>query len=293
MVNIVAKQSYIRERLYPEGNYHGDNGAVFTSFLSSARKAYPHLTFYRVSSLSAWIMFNKDDLYGVAKITYEDARIRRSSKPQNTFNLYSRTICNPRVNDSREEYHLKKSSDSNNIIVAIGRYVKPLSPQELVNLSGSDVSSTLYEFFNPLVRNLRRLRQNIGLVEGSPADRFMLNMGRSGAVALPPELQLVTEYLESIDSYDAMNIHKREVHAVIIANDAVRVIAVPTRYRYDGVPDVVTFDDPSKYEYTIYGHNEVPELYRNRINVLNITERMEFIPGVGIKHSDKVFYVVI
>jgi hypothetical protein len=214
------------------------------------------------------------------------------AKPQNTFNLYSRTICNPRVNDSREEYHLKKSSDSNNIIVAIGKYVKPLSPQELVNLSGSDVSSTLYEFFNPLVRNLRRLRQNIGLVEGSPAERFMLNMGRSDTT-LPPELQPVTEYLESIDSYDAMNIHKREVHAVIIANDAVRVIAVPTRYRYDGVPDVVTFDDPSKYEYTIYGHSEVPELYRNRINVLNITERMEFIPGVGIKHSDKVFYVVI
>ena len=121
----------------------------------------------------------------------------------------------------------------------------------------------------------------------------MLNMGRSDTTTLPPELQPVTEYLESIDSYDAMNIHKREVHAVIIANDAVRVIAVPTRYRYDGVPDVVTFDDPSKYEYTIYGHNEVPELYRNRINVLNITERMEFIPGVGIKHSDKVFYVVI
>ena len=292
MVNIVAKQSYIRERLYPEGNYSGDNGAVFTSFLSSARKAYPHLTFYRVSSLSAWIMFNKDDLYGVAKITYEDARIRLTGKARDTFNLYSRTICNPRVHDTRDQYHLKSSSDSNNIIVAIGKYVKPLSPQELVNLSGSDVSSTLYEFFNPLVRNLRRLRQNIGLVEGSPAERFMLNMGRSDTT-LPPELQLVTEYLESIDSYDAMNIHKREVHAVIIANDAVRVIAVPTRYRYDGVPDVVTFDDPSKYEYTIYGHNEVPELYRNRINVLNITERMEFIPGVGIKHSDKVFYVVI
>ena len=292
MVNIVAKQSYIRERLYPEGNYSGDNGAVFTSFLSSARKAYPHLTFYRTSSISAWIMFNKDDLYGVAKITYEDARIRLAGKARDTFNLYSRTICNPRVHDTRDQYHLKSSSDSNNIIVAIGKYVKPLSPQELVNLSGSDVSSTLYEFFNPLVRNLRRLRQNIGLIEGSPAERFMLNMGRSDTT-LPPELQPVTEYLESIDSYDAMNIHKREVHAVIIANDAVRVIAVPTRYRYDGVPDVVTFDDPSKYEYTIYGHNEVPELYRNRINVLNITERMEFIPGVGIKHSDKVFYVVI
>ena len=292
MVNIVAKQLHIRERLYPEGNYAGQNGAVFTSFLSSARKAYPHLTFYRISSISAWIMFNKDVLYGVAKITYEDARIRLTGKARDTFNLYSRTICNPRVHDTRDQYHLKSSSDSNNIIVAIGKYVKPLSPQELVNLSGSDVSSTLYEFFNPLVRNLRRLRQNIGLVEGSPAERFMLNMGRSDTT-LPPELQLVTEYLESIDSYDAMNIHKREVHAVIIANDAVRVIAVPTRYRYDGVPDVVTFDDPSKYEYTIYGHSEVPELYRNRINVLNITERMEFIPGVGIKHSDKVFYVVI
>lgn len=292
MVNIVAKQLHIRERLYPEDSYAGQNGAVFTSFLSSARKAYPHLTFYRISSISAWIMFNKDDLYGVAKITYEDTRIRLTGKARDTFNLYSRTICNPRVNDTRDQYHLKSSSDSNNIIVAIGKYVKPLSPQELVNLSGSDVSSTLYEFFNPLVRNLRRLRQNIGLVEGSPAERFMLNMGRSDTT-LPPELQLVTEYLESIDSYDAMNIHKREVHAVIIANDAVRVIAVPTRYRYDGVPDVVTFDDPSKYEYTIYGHSEVPELYRNRINVLNITERMEFIPGVGIKHSDKVFYVVI
>jgi hypothetical protein len=293
MVNIVAKQSYIRERLYPEDNYAGQDGAVFTSFLSSARKAYPHLTFYRMSSISAWILVNKDDLYGVARITYEDARIRRTSKPQNTFNLYSRTICNPRVNDTREEYHLKKSSDSDKTIAAIGKWVKPLSPQELINLTGSDVSSTIYEFFHPLVRNLRRLRQSIGLVEGSPAERFMLNMGRSATTTLPPELQQVTDYLESIDTYDAMNIHKRQVHAVLIADDAVRVIAVPTRYRYDGVPDVITFDDPSEYEYTIYGHNEVPELYRNRINVLNITERMEFIPGVGIKHSDRVFYVVI
>ena len=183
MVNIVAKQLHIRERLYPEDSYAGQNGAVFTSFLSSARKAYPHLTFYRISSISAWIMFNKDDLYGVAKITYEDTRIRLTGKARDTFNLYSRTICNPRVNDTRDQYHLKSSSDSNNIIVAIGKYVKPLSPQELVNLSGSDVSSTLYEFFNPLVRNLRRLRQNIGLVEGSPAERFMLNMGRSDSRA--------------------------------------------------------------------------------------------------------------
>ena len=42
-----------------------------------------------------------------------------------------------------------------------------------------------------------------------------------------------------------------------------------------------------------YGLNDLPEIYRGRIDALNITEPMEFIPGVGIKHSDRIFYVVI
>jgi len=121
----------------------------------------------------------------------------------------------------------------------------------------------------------------------------MLSVARDNAAALPFELQQVIEFLESHEELNAADPHKRAVHALIIADDGVRVMPVPTGYRYGGVPELVPTEIPGGVEYLIYGLNDLPEIYRGRIDVLNIAEPMEFVPGVGIKHSDRLFYVVI
>jgi hypothetical protein len=293
MAEITVKATDIRKRLYPENSYDGQYGAIFTDFLSSARKAHPNLTFYRTRNDTAWVMVDKNDLYAVAKITYADARVksRGSSKP--TFNLYSRAIRNRSVNEYRDEHHLTRFSDSAKTIDAIGTYVKPLTVKELVRLTAPEVSSSLDRFFDPLVRKQNMQRRNIGLLPESLAERFMLSVARDNAAALPFELQQVIEFLESHEELNAADPHKRAVHALIIADDGVRVMPVPTGYRYGGVPELVPTAIPGGVEYLIYGLNDLPEIYRGRIDVLNITEPMEFVPGVGTKHSDRLFYVVI
>jgi hypothetical protein len=293
MVEISVKATDIQKQLYPENSYEGQYGAIFTAFLSSARKAHPGLTFYRTRTDTAWVMVDKNDLYAVAKITYADARVNPSRSPKPTFNLYSRTIRNRNVKDYRDAHHLTKFSDSAKAIAAIGAYVKPLTVTELVRLTAPEVSDVLYAFFNPLVRKQNMQRRNIGLLPESLAERFMLGVARDNAAALPFELQQVIEFLESHEELNAADPHKRAVHALIIADDGVRAMPVPTGYQYEGVPELVPTKIPGEVEYLIYGLNDLPEIYRGRIDVLNITEPMEFIPGVGIKHSDRLFYVVI
>jgi hypothetical protein len=239
MAEITVKATDIRKRLYPENSYDGQYGAIFTDFLSSARKAHPNLTFYRTRNDTAWVVVDKNDLYAVAKITYADARVksRGSSKP--TFNLYSRAIRNRSVNEYRDEHHLTRFSDSAKTIDAIGAHVKPLTVKELVRLTAPEVSSSLDRFFDPLVRKQNMQRRNIGLLPESLAERFMLSVARDNAAALPFELQQVIEFLESHEELNAADPHKRAVHALIIADDGVRVMPVPTGYRYGGVPELV------------------------------------------------------
>lgn len=300
MVSITLKAAELRRRLYPEDSYAGNNGAIFTEFLKDVRKAYPHLTFWRTGSGEAWIMTHKNDLYGVAKISYDDVRVKRPasswstpSRDHMTFNLYSRTIVNPNVRDDRDEHHMKRTTSGSKLLPFIGGYVKALTAPELVRLTMPDVSHVIHEFYSPIVRRRDMCRRTAGLVPDSPVERYILSVSRAQAGTLPAELKPVLDYIEVSDELFSLNIRSREVRAVVFGPSEVRVMVIATRYRYDGVPDLAYITPTENAEYTIYGYDEVPQVIKDRVNVLNITEPLEFIPNVGVKHSDKVFYVVI
>lgn len=300
MVGITLKTTEIRRRLYPEDSYAGQNAVIFTEFLKDVRRAYPHLTFYRTGSGEAWILTHKDDLYGVAKISYDDVRLKRRTSSwktppsdQMTFNLYSRTIVNPNVRDDRDEHHMKRTATGAKLLPVIGQYVKALTAPELIRLTMPDVSHVIHEFYSPIVRRRDMCRRTAGLVPDSPVERYILSVSRAQTGTLPTELKPVLDYIEVSDELSSINIRSREVRAVVFGPNEVRVMVVATRYRYDGVPDFAYATRIEDDEYTIYGYDEVPQVIKDRVNVLNIGEPLEFIPNVGVKHNDTVFYVVI
>lgn len=265
----------------------------FLSFLSEARRAYPQFTFIRTGPTAAWILTDPDDLYAVAKITYEDARVKSSGPTVRTYNLYSRTITNMAVRDDRDEFNLRKSKTPDRTLRDIGTYVKPLTARELVSLTTDAVNDKLQAFYSPLVANRDRLRREIGVLKDTPACRYLLSMGRAQMGTLPPDMASVAAFVEAHEEIERFNLTKRAVRAVVSMKTVVHVIERSVYTRYDGAPSLLSGarvrDDASE----IYVPGDVPQIIQDRVNVLNITEGMEFIPEVGIKHSDRVFYVVI
>jgi len=297
MVNIVRP---VQSILAYSTAYAGYDGSEFSLFLDQVKARYPHLKAYRSRVTEAWLAFGDEDLFAVAKLTYEDSRIRVPPKTwgdttdHRTFNLFSRTIENFKIKRDKEEHHLKKSKSDAVILDAIGRYTKPLTTHELVLLTSSEVSTPIYEFYGPVVRQRDALRRTVGVISGSPAERYLMQVARNNKEDLSAELADVTRFVSMCDELEALDLHKREVKAVHIDGDTVRVVDVPTRHRYDGVPDLHPVGVRSdEMHYAIYSVKDVPDIIRDRVNALNILGRLEFVPNVGIKHSDKVFYVVI
>ena len=58
------------------------------------------------------------------------------------------------------------------------------------------------------------------------------------------------------------------------------------------VPDILGFRDEDAFiaEQT-YTEDELPEDLRGKLGVLNITEKKQFVPGVGYKLTDDILFV--
>ena len=287
MVKITRKRADILDR--PVDMVQG----TFFAYLDAAREAYPHFTFVRTAPAAAWVFADPDDLYAVAKITYADERLRRRGKTVNTYNVFSRTIKNTTIRPENDEHHLRKSSALDKALKDLGRYVKPLTLPELVNLTSDEVNTALQGFFGPLVALRDRKRREIGIVPGTPAARYVLSMGRGARDTVPPDMASVFEFVEAHDMVEQFDLASRDVRAVVFSKTGVFVAASHIYVRYDGVPSLSIGRGFAGGEYEIYDPADVPQVIQDRVNVLNITEGMEFIPNVGVKHSDKVFYVVI
>lgn len=271
--------------------------AEFTAFLSDAKAMYPNLIFRRSSPLAAWIQFKPSDPYAVAKISYEDVRLRRARDSADvlTYNLYSRTFYNSAVSSDRIEHHMKKSKSPQAILKDIGTYTKALTTHELVRLTADDVATSIYEFFGPMIRKKKLLSNKIGVLSNSAAEQYVLNMARSDKSTLPPTLSDVGDFADVHSELELFNLNARRVCAVCADEPLIRVLTVPTRLTYEGAPalaaDRLDITDPSAVE--VYCPSQLPSVIADRLNALRIVENMEFVPNVGIKHSDTVFYVVI
>jgi hypothetical protein len=106
---------------------------------------------------------------------------------------------------------------------------------------------------------------------------------------------LAAEFLELHRGVETLGIKNKIIKAVFFDSRGAHVFDVGMRTAYDGVPTVFMAsaqltDQSSRYAVQ---WNELDPTIKGRVEVLNIMEPMEFVPNVGLKHSDRLFYVVI
>jgi hypothetical protein len=272
-------------------NYAGEAGSTFTEALNAAKAAYPNLRFYRVDSRTAWIYFDDSDLYAVAMISYGDARLRiprNNAAPKYTYNVSSRMIELPN--------NIKRCKTLEAMLCAIGTEVRALRPVQTVFMATEEsVSPAVRAVFAPLVRDLIRKRRELGVTPGGAVEAALAAGTANLQSAAPSTVQLVTEFLELHREVQALDVKNKTVKAVFFDRRGVYVFDVATRYTYDGTPDVFMSSQLRDQQVSVepVPLDAVDPVIRGRMEVLNIVEPLEFVPNVGLKHSDRLFYVVV
>lgn len=276
-------------------NYTGEAGSTFTEVLSAAKAAYPNLGFYRIDSRSAWIYFDDNDLYAVARVSYADARQRvprNNSSPKYTYNLESRMIETPS--------NLKRCNTLKTLLRVIGTEVKALRPVQTVYMVTEDfVSNAVKAVFTPKIREINRLRRELGFVPSNAGPSAIEDALLTGNLvyhsAAPKTIQLINEFLDLYGEAQALDIRNKTVKAVFSDWRGAHVFDVATRYTYDGTPDVFMSAQLRDQQASVQPIplDAVDPAIRGRMEVLNIMEPLEFVPNVGVKCTDRLFYVVI
>lgn len=272
-------------------SYAGEAGSIFTEVLSAARAAYPNLGFYRVDSRSAWIYFDDSDLYAVAMISYADARQRiprTNSAPKYTYNVWSRVIERPS--------NLKRCNTLETMLRTIGTEVKALRPVQSVYMATDDfVSNAVKAAFIPTIRDLNRARRDLGFTPGSALEDALMSGALAYPLAKPDMAALLEEFVGLRKKADELDIRNKTVKAILFDRRGVYVFNIATRYTYDGTPDVFMSAQLRDQQASVepIPPEEVDPVLRGRVEVLNIMEPLEFVPNVGVKCTDRLFYVVI
>jgi hypothetical protein len=192
--------------------------------------------------------------------------------------------------------NIKRRKTLEAMLCAIGTEVRALRPVQTVFMATEDfVSPAVKAVFAPLLRDLIRKRRELGFTPGSAVETALEAGTISLKSAAPIMVQLVTEFLELHREVQALDVRNKTVKAVFFDCRGVYVFDVGTRYTYDGTPDVFMSSQLRDQQVSVEPMplDNVDPIIRGRTDVLNIMEPLEFVPNVGLKHSDRLFYVVV
>lgn len=292
MLNVTMNMRNLRTipRFDPSA-YTSEAGHHFTEVLDEIMKAYPNLRFYRHDGRAAWIYFDESDLYAVALISYSDARLRIPNahrKEKLTYNLSSRMIELPE--------NTRRCNTKEALIRAVGTKVKALTPAQAVYMAtNNDAPDAIRKAFGSKLQKLNGKRRELGFIEGSAFEDCLVKGLIDFQRAPQTTATLAAEFLELHRELETLGIKNKIIKAVFFDFRGAHVFDVGMRTSYDGVPTVFMAsaqltDQNSRYAVQ---WNELDPTIKGRVDVLNIMEPMEFVHNVGLKHSDRLFYVVI
>jgi hypothetical protein len=234
----------------------------------------------------AWV-YMPDDHYAMGAVGYGD--FSRNGRGGSTYAVRSRTIVNGKYSDGSDQHRMLMSSNSSVAVKNAKKYLRRLSPQDLVQQT--------HEHLREAIGTMRSNARNV-LME-KEAKLFGANLhGRSRAPILTELKHLVMSGHTFLDP--SMPERLTEYFALYAENDdtqqpcSMLFVAVSRsgdKQRFDIVPvDKAENHWPQVGEPETF-YDDVPEHVLGRLAVLSMVETGTFVPGVGFKHTEGLFYV--
>lgn len=207
-----------------------------------------------------------------------------------TYTVLSRKITNGKYNSGRDQHHMAMSTSMVVATKNAKKYLRRHSPAELVKLTS--------RYAREAVSTMRsNLRAAVGKAEGELFGGSLPNRKQVSMLAELKHLLLsdhafldptipakLTEYFGLLDEdQNSQGGHNMNFVAISVAHG---------RQRFDVVPvDKIDYHWPTVGELQSF-YEDMPEDILGRVAVLSMVEDGTYVPGVGFRHTEGMFYVV-
>jgi hypothetical protein len=234
----------------------------------------------------AWV-YMPDDHYAMGAVGY--GNFNQNGRGGNTYAVRSRNIVNGKYRDGSEQHNMLMSSNSSVAVKNAKKFLRRLSPQELVNQS----HQYLREAIGVMQSNARQVLMekevklfgtNLPRRKDAPLIAELKHLVMSGHTFLDASMptQLTEYFALSAEINDTQQPCNMLFVAVSRSGDKQRFDIVPVDKAENYWPKV---GEPETF------YDDVPEHVLGRLAVLSMVEVGTFVPGVGLKHTEGLFYV--
>ena len=282
----VTKSAYVRELL----DMH-DNVSVVVNqrdqlqaFRKAVEAAIPGCRTTPYNNMWCWVYMPEDHV-AMGAIGY--GNFSNNGRGASTYAVASRTIANRKYGNGTEQYCTVKSVSIGVSVKSAKKYLRKHSPKELVERTKESIREAVNKIRNNVVSVVNKsevdlfggtLRRNAPMLAEI---RYLLN---SGHKFLDPTVPAkLTEYFALLT--EEQNTQGR------VNMDFVAVSVAHGKQRFDVVPvDKVDYHWPTIGEPQSF-YDDVPEDIIGRLAVLSMVEDGAYVPGVGLRHTEGMFYV--
>lgn len=271
------------------------NSERFGAFLDKLKAEIPHLNIHRANATKAHLYY-EDDTVTAGCVTLADVRmVSRSGVSKVTYNIITPSIVNPKYTDNNELHHSKSTANPDTAIALIKTYVRRPTLHHILALTsyamGKPADDALAQKRTELADTLAKLG-----VRGLSTPAFYALEQCAGASFIPTTTrELIAKANQLQVDVEQMALGKRDLALVQLLGSGDSLMA-----RYG----MLTKDAIKSWWYnhgndSIAGDihtvetSELPEEIVNRMAVLSIVDDGQYVPEVGVRVGERLFYAVL
>lgn len=256
-------------------------------FADAVSRSLRGVDIYFHSRTSAEV-YRKGEVHSLGSIGHGTVQIRRDGKQE--YYVKSRTIENKKFQSGGKWYNASSSGNMATAVKAASAHLRQYSGEESAKATrdhASRIVNKSIDVLRGLMVNTFREFTGMPTHVHSSASRFMTEVRAMGFI--DPELQhLSNAYYTHVDNYHA---------AQAAANTSTYYVGLTDNFGQTladvvQVPDMLSYSGNTLPLTTRTPVEAISEWIQGKLSVLSMLSPDQYVPGVGLRVDDRVFYVV-
>lgn len=220
--------------------------------------------------------------YVLGRFGYADNQI---NGVEHKFFVYARGIKNDKFNAVRDQYNMSMSGDMKRALDAAKKYLRPYSPIECARMTFDDfrhkvtAADNQYAYASDSARGL--------VVHSSALRNELFAMLMAGHQFADPTLHAnITNWKKEFDTMT--KVAEKQAHGFYVQ---ITVSGEKQSFEVIEVFDIKKGQNSVNLVVKNYGADDLPEEFSEKIATLMMVNAMQYIEGVGMRTSDKAFWI--
>lgn len=244
-------------------------------------------THFNIDYASA-VLYRPGETHVLGEIGFKDVRVKGGGASAPSYYVRAKGIRNDKYRDTVWQHNIIATKSMKNAVKHAVEHLTSTTPKEAMaltaNLARTIIERAVAKHYETSRDAYRQLFGDSGY--GNTFELPIYSELRYTPFSSPQLNQLVHELVKHIDTWrEAKSITEKGIHYVgMTGNDEQMVVDVAhcgsRAYNHE------------EATVTRYSAAEIPEWVQGRIAVLQMVERGTYVPGVGLRLDDRVYYIM-